>query len=67
VIRSPEIDWLKVDSAAVKAMLAAIGAGDHPIGAMQFEYRRQEIEEDIARLEQALARADRFEFIIKGR
>lgn len=49
-----EIDWLQADLAAVEAMLAAMGARDDPIGAMQFEYRRQEIEEDIARLEKAL-------------
>ena len=55
MIRNPEIDWLQADLAAVRAMLAAMSAGDDPIGAMQFEHRRREIEEEIARLEQPLA------------
>lgn len=50
VIQSLEMDWLQAELAAVNAMLAALGDGEDPIGVMQFEYRRRELEEKITRL-----------------
>lgn len=67
MLRKLEIEGLQADLAAVNALLAGLDADEDPIGAMQFEHRRRELEEAIARLGNAQDGGGKVALLFGGR
>jgi hypothetical protein len=67
VIRKLEIEGLLADLASVNALLAGLGPHDDPIGTMQFQHRRRELEEEIARLGHQQDAAGKVPLLFGGR
>jgi len=67
VIRKLEIEGLQADLASVNALLAGLGPDDDPIGAIQFEHRRKELEEEIVRLGHQPGAAGKVALLFGGR
>ncbi|MEQ1883031.1 MAG: hypothetical protein ABL878_18920 [Burkholderiales bacterium] len=67
VIQKLEIEGLQADLASVNALLAGLERDEDPIGVLQFEHRRKELEQEIARLGQDQTTAGKVAPLFGGR